>query len=133
MALWRNMNNKFLYLIIFLIFPLNAKVLPKRVTFSPVECVVSGDDNGKIKRFDGVNSDLLCEVNNNEIKCSQLGGSAEVYEIIVNDNGVLIVRSISGNIFLLGDTLRMTYSMASSHLITSKMALMTKHCMGKIK
>lgn len=121
------------FLIILFASHLFAKSLPKRLTFSPNNCITSGDDNGKIKTLEGVNADLLCEVAGNEIKCSQLGGAVETYDLLVNESGILIVRSKSGNIFFLGDTIKMTYSMASSHLIPEKMALMTKHCMGKIK
>ena len=121
------------FLIILFSFSVYAKTLPKRVTFSPTKCIISGDDNGKIKSLEGTKTDLLCEVMDNEIKCSQIGGAAEVYDIFINESGLLVIRSKGGNIFFLGDTIKMTYSMASSHLIPTKMALMTKHCVGKIK
>ena len=110
-----------------------SKEVPARFTLSPGKCLLTGEENGTVKSFEGDNIDLLCVKSGKEIKCSQVGKPAENYDLIIDEDGLLISKSKSGNLFILGDTLKKSFSIASSHLIPEKGMLMTKHCTGKIK
>ena len=122
---------KSVIIILFCFFSLSA-FSDTKLTLVPSKCVLTGEDNGAVKVLDGEKVPMNCKVIGDKMNCGQSGKPQESYEAIL-DNGLLIARSASGNIFILGDMKKNTYSTASSHLIPEKGMLMTKHCSGVIK
>ena len=72
-----------------------SKEVPARFTLSPGKCLLTGEENGTVKSFEGDNIDLLCVKSGKEIKCSQVGKPAENYDLIIDEDGLLISKSKS--------------------------------------
>lgn len=110
----------------------SAAKLNKQFKLMPESCMVTGEQNGVVTSSSGQNAPLICELNGKVAKCGQTTPSEE-YVLEGETPEVFLIKSKSGNIFILGDVKNKRYSMASSHLIAEKAMLMTKHCTGKFQ
>ncbi len=101
----------------------------RKIILSAKQCLLTGEDNGAVKVRDGDKTDLDCTIVNETMTC---GNTAETYEVIPIED-LAIINSRSGNIKMILDFGKKTYSLAQVNLIIEKGLLMTKQCVGKIK
>jgi hypothetical protein len=108
--------------------------------FQPTDCILAGDIDGKNQKMKGENIATICTlgalkasengVNLHQVMCgtSQVSQSEE-YEGLIAEN-VLVLNSKSGNIKLVADLSKRTFSLGSVHLLLEKAAIATKKCIG---
>lgn len=104
----------------------------KPVSLVTTGCMITGEERGSVRSSVGENKTLVCTFAASSLSCVS-GGITEIYELPVRTTEVFLAKSKSGNVFVLGDVKKKSFSIASSHLIPEAGSLMTKHCTGKIQ
>lgn len=111
--------------------------------FIDTECSVSAAEPTGIAVRRGTNSHMACYRSAGEkARCITIGldpgvtfggqqVATEIYDRALDFEGLIVLRSQSGNIFFLGLESSASASNASSHLIAEKGIVMTKICNGK--